>query len=222
MARIAVDVPEGHSELDYDGVKRRQGLFGYSYSQAAQMIQGTQAQPSQARVSDSRWDMTLNEPVSSRTVAQGISATANASSTYLLKLGGPLDEAEKAKRAAGLAGVPAAFRGADDADEAAVLGKVDATAKSNILGYLAPIDSRFQSTFVRHSTAKKDLSSFLGTQYSVWYFFYATLVDPGVLGHLLGCDDPSYRPVTVGGGVLRTRNGKYKALGDAEADKNTI
>ncbi|RYO88787.1 hypothetical protein DL766_002982 [Monosporascus sp. MC13-8B] len=44
---------------------------------------------------------------------------------------------------AGPAEVPEEFRGADDADETAVFRKADATAKNNIIGYLARIDSRF-------------------------------------------------------------------------------
>ncbi|RYP09322.1 hypothetical protein DL764_001369 [Monosporascus ibericus] len=118
---------------------------------------------------------------------------------------GPLHEAEKVKRAASFAGVLEEFRGAEDAGEAAVFCKFDATAKSNISGCHAQIDPRFLPTFVRYSTAKKDFTIPTGqmgpdlpparTQYPAWYFSYGTLADPGVLGR------------------------QYKALVDVEDDK---
>ncbi|RYP93265.1 hypothetical protein DL770_000640 [Monosporascus sp. CRB-9-2] len=122
--------------------------------------------------------------------------TANTSSIYLFKLGAPPDEAGKVKRAAGFAGVPEEFRGADDADTTLPQHRSNGTDDPNNL----PAQ----------------------TQYPPWYPFYGTFVDPGVLGRLLRCDNPSYRLAKVHGGFLRTWGAKYKALVDAEDDKSEI
>ncbi|KAI2778737.1 hypothetical protein F4815DRAFT_476461 [Daldinia loculata] len=166
-------------------------------------------------------------------------------SVYLLKLEGPLDNVIRVQSAAGLDITPQEHKGTDDSGEHTIFCKVDANTKQKLLEFLASQGSRFQPTFIRYSRAEKNLSTksaypTLGidttmpqhrlcstddpklvpaqNQYPVWYFFYGTLADPSVLKRLLGID-PTYRPASVVGGVLKTWGGKYKALVDAPSDK---
>ncbi|KAI1456715.1 hypothetical protein F4805DRAFT_218382 [Annulohypoxylon moriforme] len=176
---------------------------------------------------------------------QKLSTRATKPSVYLLKLEGPLSSVAQVKFAAELQESPPELSATDDSGEPTTFCKINAEDKEKILDYLPRQGSRFQPTFVRYSKAEKDLSAAsaypsLGidttlpqhrpvsvddpklspapNQYPVWYFFYGTLADPDVIKRLLGCE-PSYRPASVTGGVLKTWGGKYKALVDAFDDK---
>lgn len=67
-------------------------------------------------------------------------------------------------------------------------------------------------------------SSFLPRpeQYPVWYFFYGTLAEPDRLVRLLELPDddalPVLRPARVAGGVVKSWQGKYRALVDGPMD----
>ncbi|CAJ2503830.1 Uu.00g112240.m01.CDS01 [Anthostomella pinea] len=267
MAQFAVQQPAELNEPECNTVKKWQSLFGYSYSEAAQKIQEHRSSFGRVTVSDEHWKMVRTEKEShgydkeayehSCTIIRGPEAATHDISTkspnnkpcsYLLKLDGPLDDAEKVKLAAGLDVAPREHEATDDAGEPASFCKVDAQAKDKILRYLSQMESRFRPTFIRDSMAAKNLSAtsaypILGmdptmphqrpdfandprllpaqNQYPVWYFFYGTLGDPAVLKGLLGTD-PSYRPATVRRGVLKTWAGKYKALVDAIDDKARV
>jgi Gamma-glutamyl cyclotransferase, AIG2-like len=60
-------------------------------------------------------------------------------------------------------------------------------------------------------------------EYPVWYFSYGTLAQPQILARLLELpesesrDELGLRPASVGGGVLKTWGGRYRALVDAPA-----
>ena len=123
--------------------------------------------------------------------------------------------------------------------------EIDGAAKISLLSWLAEHHPCFQPTIVRLSKAKKELCSILQRscseetvrcptiesqapvsihsplqeQYPVWYFFYGTLADPGVLSQHLALEEaPHYIPASVTGGRLRTWAGKHKALVDAPGE----
>ncbi|OHF02543.1 hypothetical protein CORC01_02238 [Colletotrichum orchidophilum] len=164
--------------------------------------------------------------------------------TYLLKLEGLFSTPEDVKIACGSSMLLPKFSGTDDEGTAASFCKVDEPTKKILLNHLSAIESTFQPTFIRYSKAEKNLSAtsahptlgFEATlphnrptsssdqrllptqdQYPVWYFFYGTLADPGVLNNLLGIEKPVYRAAKIRGGRLTTWGGKYKALVDASA-----
>ncbi len=59
----------------------------------------------------------------------------------------------------------------------------------------------------------------LQNEYPVWYFFYGTLADAEFLAQLLLLPDSEYPrlvPAEISGGILRTWQGKYKALVDGD------
>lgn len=53
-------------------------------------------------------------------------------------------------------------------------------------------------------------------EYPVWYFFYGSLADHGILSRVLGVsgDCPVLEPASVAGGIIKSWGGKYKALVD--------
>ena len=72
----------------------------------------------------------------------------------------------------------------------------------------------------RHSSGPSFNSDFptrpvLQDEYPVWYFFYGTLADSVFLGRLLSlpeAESPVLVPASISGGLIKTWQGKYKAL----------
>jgi hypothetical protein len=177
------------------------------------------------------------------------SSTSQAHSTFLVILEGSLDTPEKIQEAAGLSTTPRVMKGTGDTGEASFC-RVDGNAKQAIIDWLSREHVNFNPTFVRLSKAEKDLSSnsihpTLGldatlpqhrphsndttfspahNQYPVWYFFYGTLADTGVLSGLLSLPEaerPVLRPASITGGITKTWADKYKALVDGPATART-
>lgn len=82
---------------------------------------------------------------------------ASSNSTYILKLGGPLDTAAKVQEAASLEAAPAILTSTGDVGDANFV-KIDSTAKDAILVCLFKNGTDFAPTFVRVSKSGKNLS----------------------------------------------------------------
>lgn len=172
------------------------------------------------------------------------SASLEDTSSYVFRLGGPFVDIESLQRAVG---VSAEERRGHEEEGGARFALVDGTAKHAIEKWLEIHSSPMNCwlTFIRLSQARKDLSDAsshptLGiesslpqhrmqdindslapaqTEYSVWYFFYGTLMDPPTLQKCLCIPDlPILTPASIKGGILRTWGRKYKALVDGPAE----
>jgi len=261
MAFNAVDEPDTDAEPENETIKRWQQLFQYTYAEATKHINQHRANLSRTNVSNEHWEIVRHEKEAKgydreayeysiapgkgikKTLAAGLSPS-HESSTFLLKLEGPLETAVSVQKAAGLASAPAVLSGTGDAGNEASFCRVDGAAKKAILDSLST--GSFQPTFIRVSKAEKALSNtspyptlglestlpqhrpttinststFLPAQgqYPVWYFFYGSLADPDVLSRLLSLSEqPGLRLASVTGGILKTWAARYKAIVDAPA-----
>ncbi|KAL8672107.1 MAG: hypothetical protein Q9168_003413 [Polycauliona sp. 1 TL-2023] len=160
---------------------------------------------------------------------------------WIFKLGeaeGPFIDIETLQRLVGISAKLEKGRGEEGEADFAV---VDSSAKRATEAWLLDSSSVWRPTFVRLTKARKDLSASsmyptLGVasclpqyrannsdqvfrpaqdEYPVWYFFYGTLQDPEILRQCLEISDlPEMTPASVRGGILRSWDGKYKALVD--------
>ncbi|MCJ1420482.1 hypothetical protein MMC32_006839 [Xylographa parallela] len=166
----------------------------------------------------------------------------DADPTFLVHLSGPLSTPSQIQSAANLPTPPTILHGASE-DASATFCTIDTPTRQALESWLAHAHPAFRPTFIRYSAAAKDLSPTsvhptlgidatlpqhrLGDcapeplprqdQYPVWYFFYGTLCDAGVLAAQLGVREDTrlvLHDATVRGGVLKIWGGKYKALVD--------
>ncbi|MCJ1377002.1 hypothetical protein MMC17_000092 [Xylographa soralifera] len=152
----------------------------------------------------------------------------------------PLDEPSTLQAAAHLP-APRRVLDGEGEDGPAHFCVVDAAARRAIEAWLSEHHSPLRPTFIRHSLARKALCAasaaptlgidatlpqhrpstatpFLPAQdqFPVWYFFYGTLADPGVLAAQLrlgGEEAPVLRSARVRGGVLRRWGGEVLGAG---------
>jgi AIG2-like family. len=163
---------------------------------------------------------------------------------YLVKLKSPIDSPRKIQDIAATLQPPITVKGTGTSNNEATFCLISSAMKNKILSHLGSRGHLL--TFIRISMADKDLSDYcmepmIGSdidptlpqhrarndehiflpaqdQYPVWYFFYGTLADPGVLATKLSLlEHPVLRPATVTGGILTTWGGKYKGLIDGPA-----
>lgn len=149
-------------------------------------------------------------------------ADADADTTYIFKLWGPLCTPEEVQSAAGLSDLPSLILATGDGGEN-LFCRVSGTAKQAIEAWLVRNQINYKPTFIQLSEARKELSSTslyptLGIdstlpqyrmrdgdngnmiyrpkqdEYPVWYFSYGTLADPGFLADLLDLPDESPLP----------------------------
>ena len=248
------------AEPSQTDVDRWQRLFGFTFQTAAHEIQQWRANigpltisPEAWALAQPRWEAADGYDKESyeyalangrRDQAMRPSEPTQETATILVRLGeGPLQDATSVMTLAGLASAPSVYHGEDGDGAETSFCMIDASAKNRILASLSAMKSLFNPTFVRHSKAAKDLSSFspyptLGiyatmpqfrphagsiylptqNQYPVWYFFYGTLAEPEVLARLLALkQSPRYQRANISGGRLGTWAGRYKALLDADS-----
>ncbi|OCT52908.1 oxidoreductase domain containing protein [Cladophialophora carrionii] len=241
-------------------VARWQRLFGFTKIEAIRRIEDHRNDYTRARIPEELW-ITIRltkeaegfdrETYEYSLTHQRCSPRAthlfhyhhqDTSGTYILRLDGPLDTAQKVKTAAGLAELPSIAAGVGESGACTSFCELDSRAKAKILAWISEHHTDFHPTIVRLAKAKKDLSAhslaptlsaeatlpqnrlpnndtdttFLPTQdqYPVWYFFYGTLGDSHVLTRHLGINEPELITAHVENGQLRTWGGKYKALVD--------
>ncbi|KIW68924.1 hypothetical protein PV04_04836 [Phialophora macrospora] len=236
-----------------EDVTRWQHLFGFNEAEARRHIEDHRKDYVRTRVSDELW-----ATIRLAKEAEGFDREAyeyslshqrclprvprpqqNTSGTYILRLEGPLDTAERIKTAAGLVQVPAITPGVGDSGAPTSFCEIDGQAKVKLLDWISQHHVGFQPTIVRLAKAKKDLCAHslaptlsldatlpqnrlidnhnplpAQDQYPVWYFFYGTLGDPRILTQQLGVHEPELIPAHIENGRLGTWGGKYKALFD--------
>jgi hypothetical protein len=237
-----------------EDVARWQHLFGFKEAEAIRHIEDHRNDYTRARVSEELWTT-----IRLAKEAEGFDRDAyeyslslshqqcllprpqqDASGTFILRLEGPLNTAERIKTAAGLVKLPTIAAGVGESGMSTSFCEIDGRAKAKLLDWVSQHHVGFQPTIVRLAKAKKDLcaDSFAPTlsldatlpqnrlidnlhtplptqdQYPVWYFFYGTLGDPRVLTQQLGIDEPELVPAHIENGRLGTWAGKYKALVD--------
>ncbi|BAE66366.1 hypothetical protein BDV35DRAFT_404315 [Aspergillus flavus] len=158
--------------------------------------------------------------------------------TYLVKLEGPLNSPSIIQQIAGLLERPLLKRGEGELGDASFC-LIKGTTRLAILSAF----SNYAPTFIRVNMADKHLSNYsispsLGSdidttlphnrapstnqiflptqnQYPVWYFFYGTLTDPETLARKICLPVlPVLQQATVKGGKMKMWGGKYKALID--------
>ncbi|PYI05374.1 hypothetical protein BO78DRAFT_447422 [Aspergillus sclerotiicarbonarius CBS 121057] len=168
------------------------------------------------------------------------------SSTFLVKLEGPLSTPTKVQELSGSLTTPILKEGEGIGETSTTnFCLITGSMKLAILSALA--GTLFSPTFIRVNLSPKHLSDysiaptlghdvdptlpqnratdaeeiFLPTQnqYPVWYFFYGNLAVPEILAARLGLKEmPTFRKALVQGGFLKTwGGGKYKALIDGPA-----
>jgi hypothetical protein len=252
-------------------IRRWQKLFSLSSSEAAQKIEEFRTNFNRRLViSDAHWSLVRDQMESKGfdreayeyllTIKRRSSRHPEAltdrqrrqlqSSTYLVKLDGPLSSIEAVARAGNIGPLSALsiIKATDAADqhEGSSFCEVNGEAKIAIEAFLSESQPSFCPTFIRYSKAQKDLSSSslypsLGVdstlpqhrlhssdyvprpaqaEYPVWYFFYGTLADGDVLAKLLGLD-PKYCPAKIRGGFLEYW-GRYKALIDDPRENSIV
>jgi sulfur relay (sulfurtransferase) DsrC/TusE family protein len=148
--------------------------FSSIYAEATKHIKQHRANLSRTNVSNEHWEIVRHEKEAKgfnreayeysitpgkrikKTLAAGLSPS-HESSTFLLKLEGPLETAVSVQKAAGLASAPAVLSGTGDAGNEASFCRVDGAAKKSILDSLST--ASFQPTFIRVSKAEKALSN---------------------------------------------------------------
>ncbi|KAE8370940.1 hypothetical protein BDV27DRAFT_151793 [Aspergillus caelatus] len=153
--------------------------------------------------------------------------------TYLVKLEGPLSSPSHIQDIAGLLELPLQTTGEGEFGNASFC-LIKGTIRPEILSALS--NTTHTPTFIRVNMAEKHLSKysmidptlpyhraqsmdqlFLPTQnqYPVWYFFYGTLADPEILARQISLPRlPVLRRAMVKGGIIKMWGGKYKALID--------
>lgn len=244
------------SDTEDDATPRWQRLFGYSEHEAREKIAVFRADTNRQFIPDAHWDMVRAEKelegydreayeYSSQLMKHQTKGCrkinrAESSSSYLVKLEGPLQTAQAVAHAANLTSEPRVVEGTDSDGTLNSFCEIDGTMKSQIEIYLYNKPD-FRPTFIPYSRAAKKLSSIsahptlsvdstlpqnrlrvdeaprpLQSEYPVWYFFYGTLADPEVLSRVLATScEPVYRSAEVRGGRLDDW-GAYKALVDDE------
>jgi len=261
MAINAVDECDTGLEPSEIEITRWQNLFAYTPSEAVEKIKKQWCDYSRNRVSDGHWEL-----VRAEREAQGFSREAyeheiessgkpgpsqheqspkasqsRAEATYIILLEEVLDNPEKIRDAAGLAELPEVTQATSETGKAAYC-RINGETKQSIELWLSSQKSPFHPTFIRLSTAKKDLSPSsihptlgldatlpqhrapsahiapLQDEYPVWYFFYGTLADSTFLTELLALSEPAILiPASISRGVVRTWGGRYNALVDGAA-----
>jgi hypothetical protein len=163
---------------------------------------------------------------------------------YLVKLQGPLSDAETVKSIAGLPHTPEVMAGTDDTGGEARFCRVDHAGRSKIANYFAENDLGPNPTFLQLTLANKALShesaaptlgrdatlpqyradsmntDFKPSQdeYPVWYFMYGPLTDPKELSIILRLSgQPEYHSATVTGGRFLSWN----AIVDADIGQSS-
>lgn len=218
-------------DLNKGTIKMWQDRFGYSYEQAAAMIESTKH---------------TNKPSSNQ---QAIISPAKARAIYLLKLDDPLTTPAKVQMVANLPAIPELYQGTSD-EGGSLFCKVDGRTKLIIENWLSTQNGlKLRPLFVPIGVAYKELSpdslyptlgkdftlpqfrpqdpQLLTTapsfgraqdQYLVWYFFYGTLASIPTLRRLLSLSDeevPTLYKARLQGGRMKTwGRGKYNALVD--------
>ena len=221
---------EDTNNLSHATIKMWQDRFGYTYDEAATLIDATKS-------------------VTKPSKKQPMLSPAQARTIYLLKLDdtGPLSTPVKVQAAADLPRIPESYVGSSDDDENSVFVKVNGSAKVAIETWMLSQTHNFTPLFVPFGWAYKEVSSSslyptLGidttlpqfrpqdshlldhapcfgqaqNQFPVWYFFYGTLADPSKLCSLLALrEKPILYKASVNGGELKTwGSGRYNALID--------
>ena len=173
--------------------------------------------------------------------------TSTKPANYIFLMEGALTNPEDIKNALGSTTSPDIRNGVSEIGEAHFC-RVDAAGKQLIESWLSQQRIAHRPTFIRESLAAKQLDPHsiyptLGSdatlpqyrptgvddqfcpaqdQYPVWYFFYGSLMDPGVLSTQLGHSGDvgaDLVPANVRGGVIKSWAGRYRALVDGtEAD----
>ncbi|KAL2673784.1 hypothetical protein Neosp_012228 [[Neocosmospora] mangrovei] len=255
-------------KIDNNTVYRWQFLFGYSVSEARDKIKEYRSTPHYLVLSDSHWEMIRDQKKQEGfdREAYEYSCTAAArksyhpstltqkqkqrlqSSTFLVKLEGPLQTVEAVAQAADMSSIQETIMALDSSDQSSSFCKVNGLEKLAIEAFLSKfnIHSAFCPTFIQISVARKELSTdsiypTLGidstmpqhrlrdhddspqptqSEYPILYFFYGTLAQSEVLSDLLGTD-PVYYDAKIHGGVLGSW-GNYKALVDDPSQRNAV
>ncbi|KAF4994319.1 hypothetical protein FDECE_13151 [Fusarium decemcellulare] len=242
-----------------------QTLFGYSRSEAIRRIRQYRQyrqRPHDVVISDSHWEMVRQQKESEgfdREAYEYSCGMANRkeshegkptgrqlrklqSSSFLVKLEGPLSDIAAVAEAANVACLSAQgiFEAVDTSGQPSFFYRINGINKLAIEEFLSNSVTHpgFRPTFIRDSRAKKDLSvdsvyPTLGidstmpqyrvrsdtdvprpvqNEYPVWYFFYGTLAESSVLSKLLNVQ-PIYVNASIVGGVMKSW-GKYNALVD--------
>ena len=214
-------------------IKIWQDKFGYTYEQAAELIEITK---------------TAKKP--STQTPQAMLSPAQARTIYALKLDGPISTPQSVQIAASLANIPVPYYGSGEEGNA-VFCKIDGRAKAAIESWLSKqTKTTFKPLFVPEGKAYKELSPTciyptLGKdatmpqyrpqlphlldkvatsrrrqeQFPVWYFFYGTLASIPKLRSLFSLpeEDPDpvlYEATIKGGKMEKWGEGKYNALVD--------
>lgn len=164
---------------------------------------------------------------------------------YLVKLQGPLADAEMVKAMAGLPHTPEVMTGTDDTGREAHFCRVDHAGRCKITAYFAEQDLAPNPTFLQLTLADKTLSHAsaaptLGLdatmpqhransietifkpvqdEYPVWYFMYGPLADPKELSVVLRlAGQLEYHSASVAGGRFLSWN----AIVDADAEQSSL
>ena len=224
---------EDTNNLSHATIKMWQDRFGYTYDEAATLIDITNSVATNIKTTK---QLPMLSPAQARTI-------------YLLKLDdiGPLSTAAKVQAAANLPRIPESYVGSSDNHENSVFVKVYGAANLAIETWMSYQNHNFTPFFVPFGWAYIELSSSslhptLGNdttlpqfrpqdphlldhvssfgqaqdQFPVWYFFYGTLARPSKLCSLLALpEDPILYKASVNGGKMKTwGDGKCNALVD--------
>ncbi|KAK0724285.1 hypothetical protein B0H67DRAFT_640853 [Lasiosphaeris hirsuta] len=208
MEQFAADCDAAPEEADDTAIQRWQGLFGYSYSEAAEKLQGHRFDICRNPTSDAHWSMDRQQKPPAR-------AANEAPTKYLFKMEGPLHRIDEIKAI-----------GCLSAKDAAVLKLIAGTDDSGLPANFCIVDETTKHSIKHRLASDSTLPLPMQDEYPVWYFFYGTLADLAVLRRLLhGGDDNAepltYRPARITGGSLNKWGGKYLALVDA-GGKSTV
>ncbi|KAL9105275.1 MAG: hypothetical protein Q9227_009534 [Pyrenula ochraceoflavens] len=254
------------AEIPPETVHRWQKLFGFTIAEARDHIIAHRGSVARTRVSDEHWAMvhqdkpgydkesyefeidhlrsqSWRKPMYDPGAADTSKLLEDpASITYLVKLEGVLDTAQKIQAAASIPTLPSVADGLTDTGDGARFCMIDGAIKNRILDHLRTTGHQhFHPTFIRLSASKKDLSAtsisptlgldatapqnrlssehsspgVLENQYPVWYFFYGNLAKPEILTKLLSLTEPPiYHPASVNGALIKRWAGKYNAVVD--------
>ena len=240
-------------EVSAEDISRWQRLFGYSAAKAQSAITTHRIDLARPRVGDSLW-----ETVASTVQAKGhnresyeysVTLTRKLDSlpkpniargTFIIKLEGPLDTAEKLQKIARLPKAPSIYEGHGEESADARFCEIDGVTRYRILCHFKQNPTQFRPTIVRLAKAAKRLCSAsiaptlgrnatmpqnrpedkviivpLQDEHPVWYFFYGSLRGRGVLAGQISIErDRKLIPARIRGGRLRMWAGKYRALVD--------
>lgn len=253
-----VEFANSHNEIDLQDIERWRSLFRLSDAQAKHEIESWRSKIDRLHVSNDHWEMVRHEKEfegydreayeyaiwlttsgRGRSTANTTNSTS-ANTSYILKLDGPLDSAEKVQAVACLVDLPRIAIGVGEYGDAAFC-TIDGLARQKILDWIAVSHPAFLPTIVRLSQSPKSLSDDLVSpklgfdatlphhrpndddftpqpaqdQYPVWYFFYGNLAKADELQRRLDLPEPAeYTPASIRGGQIRSWRGQYRALVD--------